>query len=414
MQLRRLLSLMLTFCWLGMAVAQDNSAGSADAPPVVPTPEEIQQQQQEQQPEVTVTPRQYGFRIGVIGDYENEIQTTSGTRVQVKSPLVLYNPSNNNRAKYVENMPGRVAAISPSGRWIIAVAASVAVEGSSGAKDKECAVSVYLPGDEPKPKLIAEFPKHSDFRALFSPNDDNVMYYCINEPAKDNDIVRYNLESEEKTGVTAEGNRFYLCGMKTQQPYGIWTEDPNSTKDYPVLSLLGLTSGDVMSTVRFPGSTTVSVQPGGLELLALVQESAETSLGYYQYTNGTFHQVPGLVLTRPDVKWLSKRNAIIAKESTVSHDRFLLVDLDTGATTELYSGYSKITQWDIAPNDEALVFIPDATGNPDIYILPLDTPPGQEVVVNRLQVNDLKNISWMGCLAQPSSNESWLDRIWPF
>jgi hypothetical protein len=413
MQLRLLLTLMLTCCWLGLAAAQEPPADST-TPPAVPTPEEIKQQKQEEQPQIAVTPRQYNFRIGVIGDYEQQVESAGGTRVQVKSPLVLYNPGTNTRAKFVENMPGRVVAVSSSGRWIVAIAASVAVEGSSGAKDKECAVSIFLPGDEPKPKLLREFPKYSDFRAQFSPNDDNVVYYCVNEPAKENQIIRYNLESEAGTTVNADGNRFYLYGVKTQVPYGIWTEDPNSLLGYPVLTLLGLDGGEVLSSVRFPGSTHVVVRPGGMEILALVQESAETSLGYYEYGTGTFHQVPGLVLTRPEVKWLSTRNAVIAKESTVSHDRFLYIDLNTGATSELYSGYSKIKQWDIAPNDEALVFMPDATGNPDIYVLPLDTPAGEAAVINRLQVTDLKNISWMGCLVQPSSSQSWIDRLWPF
>jgi hypothetical protein len=411
MQLRIVLSLVCACCWLGVASAQT----TPEQPPAVPTPEEIRQQQAEQQqPVATVTPRQYDFRIGLIGDYEQAVETSGGTRVQVKSPLVLYNPGTNTRAKYVENMPGRVIAVSPSGRWIVAIAASVAVEGSSGAKDKECAVSVYLPDEEPRPKLLREFPKHCDFRAQFAPNEDNVIYYCVNEPAKENQIIKFDLEREEGTPVKAEGNRFYLYGIKTQTPFGIWTQDPNSSQGFPVLSLLALDGGEVLSTVRFPGSTQAVVRPGGLEILALVQQSAETSLGYYEFATGAFHQVPNLVLTRPEVKWLSTRNAIIAKESTVSRDRFLYVDLATGATKELYSGYSKISQWDIAPNDEALVFLPDAEGNPDIYVLPLDTPAGQEVVINRLQVTDLKNISWMGCLIQPTSSESWFDRIWPF
>jgi hypothetical protein len=413
MKLRVLLTLLLACTWLNTAAAQTQT-GDAAQPPAVPTPEEVRAQKAADKPATPTAARQYNFRIGVIGDYEQEVETSAGTRVQVKSPLVLYNPSTNDRAKFVENMPGRVVAVSPSGRWIVAIAASAAVEGSSGAKDKECAVSVFLPGEEPRPKLLREFPKHSDFRAQFAPNDDNVVYYCVNEPAKENQIIRYNLESDEGSTIPADGNRFYLDGVKTQQPFGIWTIDPNSFQPFPVMTLLGLDGGEVLSTVRFPGSDKVVVRPGGMQVLAMIQDGAETSLGYYDNTNGTFHQVPKLVLTHPEVKWLTQRNAIIAKESTVSQDRFLLVDLATGAATELYSSYSKVNQWDIAPNDEALVFMPDSTGNPDIYVLPLDTPAGQETVINRLQVTDLKNISWMGCLVQPSSRQSWMDRLWPF
>ena len=413
MQLRALVTLAVACCWLGVAAAQTSDADTS-APPDVPSTEEIREQQATEQPETPINPRQYDFRIGIIGDYEQTVESGGGTRVQVKSPLVLYNPGTNTRAKYVENMPGRVIAVSPSGRWIVAIAASVAVEGSSGAKDKECAVSVRLTDEEPRPRLLREFPKHCDFRAEFSPNDDNVIYYCVNEPAKENQIIRFNLESEEGSPVPAEGNRFYLYGVKAQSPFGIWTEDPTSSTSYPVLALLGLDGGEVLSTVRFPGSSQVKVRPGGLEILALVQQSAETSLGYYDFVTGAFNQVPNLVLTRPEVKWLSTRNAIIAKESTVAQDRFLFVDLNTGATTELYSGYSKISQWDIAPNDEALVFMPDATDNPDIYVLPLDAAAGEETVINRLRVSDLKNVTWMGCLIQPTSSQSWYERLWPF
>jgi hypothetical protein len=388
--------------------AQDPSApGGAAPPPAIPSLEDVQAGK------AAIThyvPTSYSFRIGVIGDFTKEFQTEAGTQTQIKTPLLLIDPSNGNVGVYAKNFPARVVAASANGRWIIGVAPSSAVDGSSGSRLKESAVSLDLTTGVIK--LIKEFQARSDFQAVFDTKDSDVFYYCVNEPASENQIIRYNLKNDKTDTIPAEGNRFYLYGFHTVDPLGMWVQDSTAVGGYPVLSLLDLKKGDVLKRVSFPGTNEVYAQPGGAALLASVSNSAEASLGYYDMDGNAFHQVPKLVLTRPSFKWLNTRMAVVAKESTSTRDRFLLIDLSTGAVKEIFSAYFKIASWDIAPDDSALVFVSSSKDSPVLFVVPLDD---RNTAINRVSLQGVTNISWLGCLNQAKTGGgSWLDKLLPF
>jgi len=143
----------------------------------------------------------------------------------------------------------------------------------------------------------------------------------------------------------------------------------------------------------------------------MVSNSAEASIGYYQFADESFNQVPNLVLTRPTFKWANHSMAIIAKESTSTRDRFLWIDLESGNIRELCSGYFKISFWDISPDDDALVFIVDSDKDPLLYVVPLDP---SLTAINRIRLRDVSNVSWIGCLNPPGGSGSWLDNLLPF
>jgi len=389
---------------LASAAAQDEQT-PPPAPPAVPSLEQIAQEKQ-QLPDYV--PLDVNFRIGIVGDFKKELKLETGTTTQIKSPLILIDPRTGKPGVYAKNFPARIVGSSRNGVWVVGITPSGAVEGSSGSRSKECAVSLNL--NDSSIKMIAEFPTHSNFQALFAPTDNKVIYYCINEPGAENAITRYDLQTQKAEPLPAEGNRFYLFGLTQRQPGGVWASDPLSTKELPILDLYDLQTGAVLQSVSFPGVSEVVAQPSGDNLLALVSSGAEASLGYYSTADSTFHQVPKLVLTRPSVKWLRTGMTVIAKESTVTQDRFLSVDLATGEARELFSGMFKVAYWDISPNDDALVFIIDSPDAPILFVVPLDP---KQTTVNRIRLVDVTNISWIGCLNPPSGG-SWLDRIMPF
>jgi hypothetical protein len=383
----------------------------APAPPSIPTLEQVQAGK------AAITdfiPTNFEFRIAVVADFTKEFLTEAGPQKQIKTPLVLINPSNGEVGVYAKNFPARIVAYSTNGQWVIGIAPSSAVDGSSGSSQKESAVSLDLHTGEIK--LLREFALHSKFQAVFDTQDNNVIYYCVNEPASENQIIRRNLRNSEETIVPVDGNRFYLYGFRTIEPEGLWVQDSNSLGVDPVLSLIDLEAGAILKKVAFPGTQQVYARPGGNTLLATVQQSAEASLGYYEFNQEaipTYHQVPKLVLTRPAFKWLNTRMAVIAKESTTTRDRFLLIDLATGKPRELFSAYFKISQWDIAPDDSALVFVAAGQGAPVLYVVPLDE---RNTAINRVALQGITNISWLGCLypGQDEEGGSWLNKLLPF
>jgi len=376
------------------------------APPTIPSLESVRAQKEAEE---NYIPLDLHFRIGLVGDHPIELQTTTGPQLQIKTPLILIDPATGEKKKYAENFPTRVVASSPNGVWVVGIAPSAGVEGSSGSRDKECAVSLNL--DEGKIRLIVEFPRFSSFQALFAPSSSEEIYYCANEPGAVNQIVRYNLASAKVEPLPAEGNRFYLYGLKTSQPQGIWVQDPMRTDEYPVLCLLDMARGDVLSTVEFPGARDVFARPGGDTLVAEVMNGAEGSLGYYDTTDQSFHQVPQLVLTRPSLKWAHKSLAVVAKETTTARDRFLWIDLASGTVRELFSAYFKVAFWDISPDDDALVFVTDSRDSPVVFVIPTDPKVG---VINRIPLHDVRNVSWLGCLYPAPQRGSWLQRLMPF
>jgi hypothetical protein len=95
----------------------------------------------------------------------------------------------------------------------------------------------------------------------------------------------------------------------------------------------------------------------------------------------------------------------------MTRDRFLWVDLDSATERELFSAYFKVAAWDIAHNDDALVFVSDAPEDPVLFVLPLDP---QIDVLNRIRLTDVTNITWLGCLNPPPAGGSWLERLLPF
>lgn len=391
--------------------AEEGKTPVSDLPeaPKIPTKEEVYKEQQEEIP--AYIPLPMNFRIGLIGDHEVQIDTTVGPQKQIKTPLILVNPANGSTNVYAKNFPARIAAVSPNGSWMIGIVPSASVEHSSGSSSKECAVSLNLVRDEIK--LIVEFPIHSNFQALFPPDVNDKFYYCVNEPGAVNAIVSYSLTDGKSAVLPADGNRFYLYGVRTAQPRGLWVQDPLALGDSLSLALLGLDKGEVITTADFPGVREVYAQPGGENLLASVLSGAEASVGYFKLADNSFHQVPQLVLTRPSFRWAHKGLAVIAKESTSTRDRFIWIDLATGQVRELFSGYFKVDFWDISPGDEALVFITAAKGTPVLFVVPLDPTIN---VVNRIRLTDASNISWLGCMNPPPSGSrgSWLDRLLPF
>lgn len=375
-------------------------------PPEMPS---LDQVLEDQQVIPEYVPLNVDFRIGLVGEYSKEIMTPGGPQAQIKNPLILINPSNGQIGVYAKDFPARIVANSPNGSWIIGVAESSSVEGSSGSRQQECAVSLNMTDNEIN--IIEEFPLFSKFQAYFAPRDNNVIYYCVNEPATVNSIVNYNLRTEEGKPLDIEGNRFYLHGIKPTEPRGLWVTDPFSLNDYPDLDLVDLNDGHTMDNVSFPGCTQVLPSPDGNYILGVVENKAEASLGYFNLTDKSFHQVPDLVLTRPTLKWTHNGLTVMAKESTATRDRFLLVDLTTGKAREIWSDYFKILFWDVSPADDALVFVVDSEKNPLLYVIPLDPTVD---AINRIRLNDVSNISWIGCLNPPSGGGSWLDRLLPF
>jgi hypothetical protein len=355
-------------------------------------------------------PTDFSFRVGVVGNFEQPLETSTGVQTQIKTPLLLLDPRTGEMKRYAQNFPARIVANSTDGNWVVGVAPSSAVEGSSGSRGRECAVSLNL--REGTIELIKEFPLHSDFQAVFADNDNNAIFYCVNEPAAENSIIRYNLESEESEVVPAEGNRFTLYGLKREPPRGMWVEDSFNLEQYPVLRLIDLEGGAVLSEVRFPGASEVIVSPDGSAMLVVVSASAESSVGYYMVADDSFHQVSGLVLTRPTFQWAHRSLSVVAKESTTTRDRFLWVDLVSGEYHELFNAYFKIGQWDVSPDDEGLVFINDTPDAPQLFVVPLD--PEAEAI-NRVRLRSFAGVSWIGCLYPPrEGGGSWLDRLLPF
>lgn len=389
--------------------AFDSQGNLLPPPPSIPSLEEVQSGR------AAITnyvPTNYGFRIAVIGDFTQEFLTEAGPQQQIKTPLLLINPANGNVGVYAKNFPAKIMAFSTNGQWVIGVAPSSAVEGSSGSRQKESAVSLDLETGEIR--LIREFALHSKFQAVFDERDVNRIFFCVNEPAEENQIVSYNLKTREEALVPLEGNRFYIYGLHTVEPQGLWVQDSSAVGTDPMLSLIDLKKGEVLRRVRFPGANQVYTQPGGSNILASVMNSAEASLGYFSVRGSEFHQVPKVVLTRPSFKWLNNRMAVLAKESTSTRDRFLLIDLSTGEVNEIFSAYFKIAQWDVAPDDSALVFVTSSKDTPVLYVIPLDN---RNTVINRVALEGVTNISWLGCL-YPGRGDggggSWWNRLLPF
>lgn len=415
---RLVLLTILALMVAGYAPAQDNAE---EVPPELPPLEDVESSADYVYDPVTESyvrrslpePSEYvpldlNFRIGVVGEYVKEIMTAGGPQAQIKNPLILIDPRNGEISVYAKNFPARILADSPNGSWIVGVAASSSVEGSSGSHRRECAVSLAM--DEGTINIIREFPLFCSVQAFFSPRDANVIYYSVNEPGPVNSIIQYNLKTKDEIHMPAEGNRFRMYGLRPLEPRGIWIADPMSVAQYPVLSLLSLDDASQLARVEFPGASEVLASPDGDALLAVVSSSAESSLGYYMHADSSFHQVPGLVLTRPTAKWVHSSSAVIVKESTATRDRFLWIDLETGDVRELWSDYFKISFWDISPEDDALVFLIDSDSDPLLYVLPLDTSQG---ALNRIRLKDVSNVSWLGCLNPPRSG-GWLDRLLPF
>jgi hypothetical protein len=401
------ISACLTMLSLGAWPTAAQESADPPPPPDMPALEDVLEGKADSIPEFV--PTEFKFRIGVIGEYAKEVPTAAGEQIQIKTPLVLINPSNGDIGVYAKNFPARIITSAPDGSWVVGVAPSGSVEGSSGSRNRECAVGLNM--DDGMIKTIEEFPIFSKFQAFFAPKSSKEIYYCTNEPAAVNKITRFNLKNEEATLFEAEGNRFYLYGLKPADPPALWIEDPASTADYPVLNLIALEDGAELSHVEFPGARQVLTRKDGKALLAIVESGAEAGLGYYLHDDETYHQVPELVLTRPTIKWTNHSLAVIAKESTTTRDRFLWIDLATGEARELCSGYFKITHWDISPDDDALVFIVSGGGSdPVLYVVPLE--PGAQVV-NRIRLSGVSEVSWIGCLTTPSRG-GWLKSLLPF
>jgi hypothetical protein len=390
------------------AIAHAQNEGELPTPPSIPSLEEVQTGRAAIS---NYIPTNYGFRIAVIGDFTQEFLTEAGPQQQIKTPLLLINPANGNVGVYAKNFPARIAAFSTNGQWIIGVAPSSAVEGSSGSRQKESAVSLDLESGEIK--LIREFARHSKFQAVFDERDVNRIFFCVNEPAAENQIISFNLKTREEQLVPLEGNRFYIYGLHTVEPQGLWVQDSSSVGADPMLSLIDLKKGQVVRRVQFPGASQVFTQPGGSNILASVSNAAEASLGYFSVRASQFHQVPRVVLTRPSFKWMNNRMAVVAKESTSTRDRFLLIDLTNGEVNEIFSAYFKIAHWDVAPDDSALVFVTSSKDTPVLYIVPLDN---RNTAINRVALEGVTNISWLGCLypGKSSGGGSWLNRLLPF
>jgi hypothetical protein len=401
-----------------LTIAQDDSA-----PPDIPSVEEIEiskleETLEEQEAEIEKLedlqagryPTNYSFAIGLIGEY-TESQITPTGKIEVdKYPLILMNPNNAyEMAVYAKNFPARIIANSPNGEWLVGVAPSVAVERSSGSRKRETAVGINL--SENRFEIIEEFALFSDFDAYFSPNDDNLLFYSVNEPGVVNNIQAYNLKSKERSTVRAEGNRFYLHGLYQEDPLGIWFDDPFSVARHPVTKLIELNTGNELDRVEFPDADYVVTSPSGAELLVVSQDEAEATIGYYSYENKEYKQIPNLVLVDPEIRWLSDSKTIIVKEDTATRDRFIRVDLESNDVEELWTGYTRVEYWDVSPHDDALVFNLAGGDYLILYILPLTD---ENETTTRITLGDISRLRWLGCIYPPDSPESWLEEIIPF
>lgn len=396
-------------------------ADPAPGAPSIPSLDDVLESKRQTGTVQDYIPLDLEFRVGLVGKFEERIETyDGGVTTNTKSPLILLDPRNGAIKVHARSFPAEIIANSENGAWVIGIAPSAAVEGTSGSANRQAAVSLNM--DTGEIKLITEFPVHSRFQALFLNNEKDMVLYCVNEPGAVNQLIRYNLESREGIPMPAEGNRFYMYGLKHTegQPTGLWVQDPRSLEQYPVVSLLDLKAGGRLDQVEFPGTTEVVAQPDGSTLLASIQERSEASLGYYETTTREFTQINNLVFTRPEIKWTHKSDAIIVKETTSTRDRFLWVDVASGKARELFSAYFSIGQWDISPNDDALVFVVKSKTNPTLFVLPLNEGTN---TINRIKLSDMTDVTWLGCLNTPEGTSSakrggkgplkWLDRLIP-
>lgn len=390
------------------AVPAQEVPESSDTTPRIPTLEEVQSGKAAI---AQYIPMNFNFQIGIVGTFQKEVTTETGSVALIKSPLILINPSNGGIGVYAKNFPARIVASSRNGDWVVGIAPSSQVESSSGSRYREAAVSLNL--KEGNVELISEFPLHSKFQAVFDYKDENVVYYCVNEPAEVNKIVGYNLKNDEKGNIPGEGNRFTLYGMRPEKVPTMWINDPLSTRNYPVLTLLNMKDGTTSRKVEFPGADSVIVSPDGNYVLVSVSQGAETSLGYYSLEDGSFHQVPGLVLVKPSFKWASEGLQVIVKESSTVEDRFQLLDLASGTGRVLFSAKFKVSFWDISPDNDAIVFVTESNHDPTLFVIPLDP---QEKAINRIMLSGVTDITWLGCLSTPpkKSGRGWLENLLPF
>lgn len=354
-------------------------------------------------------PMNFDFRVGVVGDFQEEIETESGKKTQLKTPLVTIDPRSGRTSVRAINFPARIVASSPDGRWVVAIAPSASIEGTSGSSAKEAAVSLNLERGEIA--LIVEFPVHSNFQAIFAPNESDQVYYCVNEPGVVNQLVHFNLTTRTPSPLNTEGNRFYLYSYSSSPAPSIWVRDPNAVTDYPVLALLDLKSGSPVTSARFPSATDVLGQPGGKAFLTTVREKNMASIAYYSTQDKVLKPVPNLVLSRPTIHWLSDQPAVIVKESQELRDRMIKVDLDTGAVTELFSGPFKIGEWDVSPDNKAVVFTNDTKSEPTVFVLSLDP---QQPGMNRIRMHGLTDLRWVGCLYPFSEGGGFLEKLLKF
>jgi hypothetical protein len=397
------------------------SADPAPDAPAIPSIDEVIESKNRQGTVRDYIPLDLEFRVGLIGSFEEEVETYDGGRTtNTKSPLILLDPRNGAIKVHARNFPAKVVANSENGVWVVGIAPSAAVEGTSGSPSRQAAVTLNMSTGEIK--LITEFPVHSRFQAVFLENEKDMLLYCVNEPGAVNQLIRYNLETRVGEPMPAEGNRFYIYGLKENQgrETGIWVQDPRSIEKYPVVSLLDLSGGSQLDRVEFPGTNEVYSQPDGSTLLASIVEKSEASLGYYETETRDFHQINNLVFTRPEIKWTHKSDAVIVKETTATKDRFLWVDVASGKAKELFAAHFTIGQWDISPNDDALVFIVNSKTNPVLFVLPLEE--GAQTI-NRIRLRDMTGVTWLGCLNTPAGASSgggkskgpmkWLDKLIP-
>jgi len=409
-----LIALLLSLGLHGVSVADEPGLDEPAAPesdhmdpmaPAIPTLEEISTGSTSIE---NFVPMDFDFRIGVIGDFNSITTVDEVEHSKIYTPFIMIDPRTGRTSVQAKNFPARVVANSPDGRWAVAIAPSSAVEGTSGSASKEAAVLLNVQTGEIT--LIQEFPLHSNFQALFTRQDSESFYYCSNEPGAINQLVKYNIERLEGKPVPVEGNRFYMYGIREQQPLSIWVRDPLSTESYPVLSLIDLQNGSKLAEAAFPSANEVIAQPGGAVLMSAVRDTRQASIAYYETQEQRLHQVQGLVFDRPSFKWLNNGLEIIAKENSAVSDRFVRVNLVTGEKTELFDARFKISLWDVSDDDKALIFITDGKVAPMLFVLSLDpSKPG----MNRIKLRDMSDIRWIGCLYPFSEGGGLLDRLLP-
>lgn len=407
-QMKRLAAICLALTMAaGSSRAQDGDAPSpsGDAP-VLPTIEEIIAGKASVD---GFEPMNFDFRIGVVGDFDEQVKTDDGTRTQVKTPLVTIDPRSGRTSVRAINFPARIVASSPDGRWVIAIAPSASIEGTSGSSSKEAAVSLNLERGEIA--LVREFPLHSNFQAIFAPNESDSVYYCVNEPGAVNQLERYDLNTRQATLLPAEGNRFYIYSFSPEPSPSLWVRDPGTVSDYPVLSLIDLKTGFQLASARFPSAADVFGQPGGRAFLTTVREQNKSSIAYYSTEQRALKAVSGLVLNRPSIHWLTSEPAVIIKESLDVRDRIIKVGLESGTVTELFSGPFKIGGWDVSPDDKAVVFTNDTKLEPTLFVLSLDP---QQPGMNKIRMFGLRNLRWVGCLYPFSEGGGFLDKLLKF